>query len=226
VHLNSTKWHSLTEFVKHLGRSGTVRVEEKEDGLFIAYMDNSQEAIERREKVRRKEMQDRGDEEREQAMLRAQIKRAQKAAVERGEAMEVEVEDEEEEAKIHELKRQEGEKIKLQFGTPPSVKMEYASGSEGGSEAGAAGTSGAGSGDGEGGKPAESPAPKVSMKLGAKPQAKNVFKNAFAGSSKKVMAAPPKKISEAERIMKEELERKRAREAGGDRPAKKMKFSF
>ncbi|KAK0626483.1 domain of Kin17 curved DNA-binding protein-domain-containing protein [Immersiella caudata] len=224
VHLNSTKWHSLTEFIKYLGRSGTVRVEEKEDGLFIAYVDNSQEAIERRERVRRKEMQDRGDEEREQAMLKAQIKRAQKAAAERGEAMELE--DEEEEAKIHELKRQEGEKIKLQFGGPPSVKMEDAGGSEGASEAGAAGTSGADSGEGEGGKPAEPAAPKVSMKFGAKPHAKNVFKNAFAGSSKKIMTAPPKKMSEAERIMKEELERKRAREGGGDRPGKKMKFCF
>lgn len=61
----------------------------------------------------------------------------------------------------------------------------------------------------------------VSMKFGAKPQAKNVFKNAFAGAPKKVMTAQPKKMSEAERIMKEELERKRVRESGGGGPPNK-----
>ncbi|KAK0651776.1 domain of Kin17 curved DNA-binding protein-domain-containing protein [Cercophora newfieldiana] len=224
VHLNSTKWHSLTEFVKHLGRSGTVRVEEKEDGIFIAYMDNSQEAIERREKVRRKEMQDRGDEEREQALLKAQIKRAQKAAAERGEGGDEE--EEEEEARAHELNRQEGEKIKLQLGAVIAAKAtESVASSEGGSEPGPSGTPGTESGEGEGGKAVEASKP-VSMKFGVKPQAKNVFKNAFSGASKKVMAAPPKKMSEAERIMKEEIERKRARESGGGPPSKKMKFQF
>lgn len=233
MHLNSTKWHSLTEFVKHIGRSGMVRVEEKEDGIFIAYVDMSQEAIERREKVRRKELQDRGDEEREQALLRAQIKRAQKAAQAKGDILE---DDEDEGERTHELRREEGEKIKLQFGPPPSsatagssraASAEGVAGSEGSSEPTAfgAGTPGVESGDGGDSKHAEPPAPKpVSLKFGAKPQAKNVFKNAFSGSSKKVMAAPPKKMSEAERIMREEIERKRTREAGGGPPSKKMKF--
>jgi DNA/RNA-binding protein KIN17 len=75
-------------------------------------------------------------------------------------------------------------------------------------------------------KPAEAaPALKpVSLKFGAKPQPKNVFKNAFAGAPKKVMAAPPKKMSEAERIMKEEMERKRTRETGGGPPNKRPRF--
>ncbi|KAK0739675.1 hypothetical protein B0T21DRAFT_255365, partial [Apiosordaria backusii] len=84
------------------------------------------------------------------------------------------------------------------------------------------------------GKPAETaaaPAPataKVSLKFGAKPPAaKNVFKNALAGAPKKVMVAQPKKMSAGERIMMEELERKRAREAkgnGGDPPHKRPRF--
>src|SRR5690606_21684887 len=55
VHLNATRWHSLTDFVKHLAREGIVRAEEKEDGIFIAWIDDSPEAMRRREAVRRKE---------------------------------------------------------------------------------------------------------------------------------------------------------------------------
>lgn len=271
VHLNATKWHSLTEFAKYLGREGLCRVEEKEgEGLFVAWIDDSPEAMERREKVRRKEMMDKGDEEREQRVLREQIKRAKAEAESRGQKF-----DEEEETK-KELKRREGERIKLSFGKPAAAKKEE---SVSGGEAAATlatttppaaaedekkdtptppttiTTNGTGSEPAkveasskpedatktttEESKPAAdstttasaaatSAAPKpVSMKFGMKPQPKNVFKNAFAGAPKKVMAAPPKKMSEAERIMKEEMERKRAREEkGGDGPSKKMRFQF
>ncbi|KAK0739674.1 domain of Kin17 curved DNA-binding protein-domain-containing protein, partial [Apiosordaria backusii] len=84
VHLNATKWHSLTEFVKFIGREGICRVTEKEDGLFIAWIDDSPEAMKRREAVRRKEMMDKGDEEREMAVLRSQIERARREAEQRG----------------------------------------------------------------------------------------------------------------------------------------------
>jgi DNA/RNA-binding protein KIN17 len=60
------------------------------------------------------------------------------------------------------------------------------------------------------------------MKFGTKPpQAKNVFaqakKNALSGGTKKPSTfEQPRKMSEAERIMKEEMERKkRPREAAG-----------
>lgn len=35
VHMNSTKWLTLTEFVKHLGRTGQCKVEETPKGWFI-----------------------------------------------------------------------------------------------------------------------------------------------------------------------------------------------
>lgn len=57
---------------------------------------------------------------------------------------------------------------------------------------------------------------KASVKMGFQSKPKNVFaavkKNALAGK-KVVVLEQPKKISEAERIMKEEMERKRKREA-------------
>ncbi|KAH6641464.1 domain of Kin17 curved DNA-binding protein-domain-containing protein [Chaetomium tenue] len=226
VHLNATRWHSLTDFVKHISREGIVRAEEKEDGTFIAWIDDSPEAMKRREAVRRKEMQDKGDEEREQMLLRAQIRRAQRDAEARGVDGEAE-----EEGK--ELKREEGEKIKLSFGAKPAKSTtpeDKGSVPDPKKEGGAPeATDGAGDGEAkkaEDTKPAETTTAvkPVSLKFGIKPQPKNVFKNAFAGAPKKVMAAQPKKMSEAERIMKEELERKRAREAGGGPPHKRPRF--
>ena len=45
VHMNSTRWVTLTEFIKHLGRSGIARVDETDKGWFIAWVDNSPKAL-------------------------------------------------------------------------------------------------------------------------------------------------------------------------------------
>lgn len=47
LHMNATRWVTLTEFVKHLGRSGIARVDETEKGWFIAWIDNSPKALEK-----------------------------------------------------------------------------------------------------------------------------------------------------------------------------------
>jgi DNA/RNA-binding protein KIN17 len=230
THLNATRWHSLTDFVKYIAREGIVRAEEKEDGIFIAWIDDSPEAMKRREAVRRKEMQDKGDEEREQMLLREQIKRAQRDAEARGIAVNG-GEDDEDEGKV--LKREQGEKIKLSFGTkPPAAGLTVAKNTTHEPDATPASSTGEkdsttpeSTGEASNGEQEKKhDAKPVSLKIAAKPQPKNVFKNAFAGAPKKVMAAQPKKMSEAERIMKEELERKRAREAGGGPPNKRPRF--
>ncbi|KAI0715649.1 domain of Kin17 curved DNA-binding protein-domain-containing protein [Cerioporus squamosus] len=45
LHMNATRWVTLTEFVKHLGRTGVARVDETEKGWFIAWIDNSPQAL-------------------------------------------------------------------------------------------------------------------------------------------------------------------------------------
>ena len=45
LHMNATRWVTLTEFVKHLGRTGIARVDETEKGWFIAWIDNSPKAL-------------------------------------------------------------------------------------------------------------------------------------------------------------------------------------
>ena len=228
VHINATKWSSLTEFAKHLAREGLCRVEETEKGIFVSWIDTSPEALKRQEVLRRKEAMDRGDEEWEQRMLKEQIARARRDAESRGAGEEG---DEAEEGRG--LQRQDGEKIKLSFGARPAAGgatpdvPASETKTSGPDEAPSADAGETGNGtpsipllkdpQDAAGRPAE--AKPVSLKFGAKPQAKNVFaqarKNALAGGPKKTMAEPPKKMSEAERIMREELERKRVRESSG-----------
>ncbi|KAK5993205.1 KIN17-like protein [Cladobotryum mycophilum] len=221
IHMNATRWPSLTEFAKHLGRERICRVEETEKGLHISWIDDSPEALRRQEALRRKAAQDQGDEEVEQRMIREQIKRAQQNAGKHDDEAEDEPED-------RELKRQEGEKIKLSFGAKPKQddtkpkpaenKMaEESSSSDSNKEEPAKTDSTT-----EPEKPSTKPGGfgGISMKLGGKPQTKNVFaqakKNALSSGSKKPsMVQQPKKMSEAERIMKEEMEKKRPRESAG-----------
>jgi DNA/RNA-binding protein KIN17 len=228
LHMNATKWSSLTEFAKFLGREGICRVEETDKGLMVAWIDNSPEALRRQEHLRRKEALDKGDEELEQGIIREQIRRAQRAAGEK----------EDEDTDARELRRQEGEKITLSFGVKPAVAKPETTPPKEPTEEGNPAASSPAPVDSEPSKDTAKPnAPGgggLSMKMAAKPQAKNVFaqakKNALAGGSKKnVMPEQPKKMSEAERIMKEEMERKKKREAsgfGGPSSSKKQKMDL
>ena len=219
VHMNATKWPSLTEFAKYLGREGICRVEETDKGIHISWIDNSPEALRRRDALKRKEAQDQGNEELEQRMIREQIKRAQANARHDPEE-DVDPED-------RELKRQEGEKIKLSFGAKPAAKSESPTPKPAeADQPEAAPADEASAKDAEKPKEDEKKETKpagfggVSLKMGAKPQTKNVFaqakKNALGGGAKKGgKIEQPKKMSEAERIMKLEMEKKRSRETAG-----------
>ncbi|KAF2755843.1 hypothetical protein EJ05DRAFT_467233 [Pseudovirgaria hyperparasitica] len=206
VHMNSTKWPSLTEFAKYLGREAICRVTEDEKGLYIAWIDSSPEAMRRQAALRKKERQDRGDEEREQRMIEDQVKKAQKDAEAKAKAPP------EEEARA--LQRVDGEKISLNFDlksavaskppTPPSTADTLSE--------------------------INNSVPDAPIKItlsASSTKPKNVFahkKSVFAGK-KVTVKEQPKKMSEAERIMREELEAKRKREeASADRGPKRMKM--
>jgi DNA/RNA-binding protein KIN17 len=242
IHMNSTKWPSLMEFAKYLGREGICRVEENDKGIHVSWIDNSPENLRRQDAIRKKERQDKGDEEREQMLIREQVKRAQMETEGRGAE---ELDDPEKE-----LKREEGEKIKLSFGskpTAPKAESSMPSGADVKPEAGspAAGPSTESAKEGE--TKAESPEKvqaepsegvaeptpepaKVSLRMGFSSKPKNVFaaakKNALGGK-KAAVIEQPKKMSEAERIMREEMERKKNRGPpgfGGGPPQKKQRF--
>ncbi|UNI19109.1 hypothetical protein JDV02_005325 [Purpureocillium takamizusanense] len=215
IHMNATKWPSLTEFAKHLGRESICRVEENEKGIFISWIDNSPEALRRQEALRKKEAQDQGDEQLEQRILKEQIRRAQALAAQRQN-------EQEEDEEARNLKRKDGEKITLSFGSKPKTEASEAKPSEPTPEVAASSEVVQG---GESDKAQSKPTGfgGLSMKMGGKPQVKNVFaqakkKNALAagGPKKESKIEEPRKMSEAERIMREEMERKkRPRESDG-----------
>ncbi|KAI5850954.1 domain of Kin17 curved DNA-binding protein-domain-containing protein [Tricharina praecox] len=189
VHMTSTKWVTLGEFVKFLGREGVCRVEDGERGLMVAWIDNSPDALKRQEFIKKKERMERGDEVRERRAIEEMVERA-KAQKKR-----------EEEEGPRELVREEGEKVKLEFGKKAeSPKAEQ--GAQAGAEMKEEVTEA---------KKVTPPPTKVSMKMEAKPK-----KNVFASMGKKDKSSKGKEksetlkrpISEAERIMKAEMDKR------------------
>jgi DNA/RNA-binding protein KIN17 len=90
VHMNATKWPSLTEYVKYLGREGICHVKEDEkDGLMIAWRDLSPEAVRRREAVREAEMLESRNEAGEDRMMKKMAARAKEEAERKAKLAEV-----------------------------------------------------------------------------------------------------------------------------------------
>jgi len=258
VHMSATKWNSLTEFVKYLGREGICRVEVDEkgeerggaSGLMLSWIDNSPEAMRRQEALRKKDKQDRGDESQEQRLIEEQIRKARKQARMSEKEAEEEEDVEDESSNAEGIKRADREKIRLNFGAkptvaevglelekPPSPPLTDGSASpEKGDEKDETSSSVATETLAPQAEQAIAPVPKPEpAKVSVKPlsfstiKPRNVFasagkKNAF-GAVKKAAPLPQQKpMSEAERIMKEEIERKRQRELQGGNAMKRQRI--
>ena len=76
IHMNATKWLSLTDFVKWLGREGICKVDETEKGWFIKLV-RGEDPMEK--KRREREEAEKESDERHLKALRAQAARAKKA---------------------------------------------------------------------------------------------------------------------------------------------------
>ena len=123
LHMNATRWVTLTEFIKHLGRTGVAHVDETDKGWFIAWIDRSPKALEKQEASLKKERATMNDEQRERLLIAEQIERAEQEAREKGEGTSVAGATEEEEKKLEEgLQREEGEKkVVLSFAKPTTA---------------------------------------------------------------------------------------------------------
>ncbi|CAI5940455.1 unnamed protein product [Closterium sp. NIES-64] len=76
VHMNSTKWLTLTEFVKHLGREGLCKVEDTPKGWFISYIDREPETLFKEGQKKKRERAELVGEERHEKEIQEQIERA------------------------------------------------------------------------------------------------------------------------------------------------------
>ncbi|PIK35253.1 putative DNA/RNA-binding protein KIN17, partial [Apostichopus japonicus] len=75
THMNSTKWETLTEFVKWLGREGYCTVDQTEKGWFMTYIDRDPETLKRQEELAKRKKLDLDDEERIQKHIEKQVER-------------------------------------------------------------------------------------------------------------------------------------------------------
>ncbi|KAG0335277.1 hypothetical protein BG004_000064 [Podila humilis] len=115
LHMNSTKWATLSEFTMHLGKEGLAVVDETPKGWFITWVDNSPKTLARQEAIAKKERMEMDDEQREQKLIQQQI---DKAAALKREAEENGVEP------VTELVREnEEQKIKLDISIKPPVSL-------------------------------------------------------------------------------------------------------
>ncbi|XP_055811304.1 KIN17-like protein [Solanum dulcamara] len=77
VHMNSTQWATLTEFIKYLGKTGKCKVEETPKGWFITYIDRDSETL-FKEKMKNKRIRaDLADEEKQERDIKKQRERAE-----------------------------------------------------------------------------------------------------------------------------------------------------
>jgi len=74
--MNATRWVTLSEFVKTLGRAGIARVDETEKGWFIAWIDSSPKALAKAEASMKKDRMTMSDEQRERLLIAEQIEKA------------------------------------------------------------------------------------------------------------------------------------------------------
>ncbi|GAB2275237.1 DNA/RNA-binding protein kin17 [Dionaea muscipula] len=77
VHMNSTQWATLTDFVKYLGRTGKCKVEETPKGWFITYIDRDSETLFKEREKNKRIRADMADEEKQEREIRRQIERAE-----------------------------------------------------------------------------------------------------------------------------------------------------
>lgn len=75
IHMNSTKWLTLSDYVQHLGKIGACHVEQTEKGWFITYIDRDPEAMRRQEEIQKKQKLEVDDRERQKRFLEQQMER-------------------------------------------------------------------------------------------------------------------------------------------------------
>lgn len=129
LHMNATRFTSLTEFCKHLGRTGVAHVDENEKGWWISWIDNSPRALARNAATQNKERADMDDEMRQRKLIQEQIERAREEGERRRReraALEGKEDTQGEEEVSTELKRDEGDKVQLKMSFKTSAPAEDA----------------------------------------------------------------------------------------------------
>ncbi|KAI8898457.1 domain of Kin17 curved DNA-binding protein-domain-containing protein [Globomyces pollinis-pini] len=112
VHLNSTKWLSLTAYIKYLGTEGYAKVEEGEKDFYITFIDRSHSTLEKQRAKVKRSLIEQTEEEKERKNLEDLVQLAKEQT-------------KMEEQTFTELKRDENAPIKLSLNTiQPAKKLK------------------------------------------------------------------------------------------------------
>ena len=77
IHMNSTKWETLTEFTKWLGREGYCKVDQTEKGWFIQYIDRDPKVIARQKELDKQKQKEKDDEARQAKAIEEMVRKGQ-----------------------------------------------------------------------------------------------------------------------------------------------------
>ena len=111
IHMNSTKWLTLTEFIQHLGKSGKCVVDQTEKGWYVTWIDRDPETIARQEALQKKEKMAKDDNELMAEFINKQIERGS-------------MNENSNKTEYTDLLRQPDEKISLNLGIKTVVKCD------------------------------------------------------------------------------------------------------
>lgn len=75
IHMNSTKWLTLSDYVQYIGKIGACVVEQTEKGWFVTYIDRDPEVMRRQEEIQKKTKLDLDDRDRQKKFLDQQIEK-------------------------------------------------------------------------------------------------------------------------------------------------------
>jgi DNA/RNA-binding protein KIN17 len=73
VHMNSTRWATLGEFVQYIGKRGLAEVEHEERGWFVTYIKRDPKTLARQEAIAKQEARALDSEQRQERVIQAQI---------------------------------------------------------------------------------------------------------------------------------------------------------
>jgi DNA/RNA-binding protein KIN17 len=73
IHMNATKWYTLTNFVQYLGREGICIVDQTEKGWFLTYIDRDPETIRRQLEIEKKNKLELDDREKQLVFIEKQV---------------------------------------------------------------------------------------------------------------------------------------------------------
>ena len=75
VHMNATRWCTLSGFVRYLGSSGKAKIEESEKGWWITWIDRDPETVARQEALAKRDKMSKDDDERMADFVAKQVER-------------------------------------------------------------------------------------------------------------------------------------------------------